>query len=135
MRHNAPADAATAQADVQDLPTWDLRDLYAAPDSPAVEADFTRAEAAARAFAHAHQGKLASMSGSVLAAVIGEYERMAGGAHGEAGAAPPFRRYVEWLRDQDCSRVELSASDEGLPLYRERGFVDAPNPSLRRRLP
>lgn len=76
MRHTAPADAAAAQADVQNLPSWDLRDLYPAPENPAVEADFHRAETAARAFAQAHQGKLASMSGSVLAAVIGEYERI-----------------------------------------------------------
>ena len=59
-----------------DLPTWDLSDLYPAPDSPAVQADFAKAEQAARAFAAAHQGKLAAMSGSVLAAAIAEYERI-----------------------------------------------------------
>ena len=58
------------------LPTWDLADLYPAPDSPAVEADFAKAEQAARAFAAAHQGKLAAMSGGALAAAIAEYERI-----------------------------------------------------------
>jgi GNAT superfamily N-acetyltransferase len=41
---------------------------------------------------------------------------------------------VDWLRDQGCSRVELSASDEALPLYEQSGFVPPPNPSLRRPL-
>ena len=58
------------------MPTWDLGDLYPAPDSPAVEADFAKAEQAARAFAAAHQGKLAAMPGGALAAAIAEYERI-----------------------------------------------------------
>jgi GNAT superfamily N-acetyltransferase len=41
---------------------------------------------------------------------------------------------VDWLRAQGCSRVELSASDEGAPLYEASGFVPPPNPSLRRHL-
>src|ERR1700733_2113308 len=76
MRHTAPADAAASQRTVDDLPTWDLRDLYQAPDSPAVAADFTKADDAARAFAAAHQGKLGAMPGSTLAAAIAEYERI-----------------------------------------------------------
>jgi oligoendopeptidase F len=76
MRHTAPADAAVSQPTVEQLPRWDLGDLYPAPDSPAVEADLARAEQAARAFEAAYQGRLAAMSGSVLAAVITEYERI-----------------------------------------------------------
>jgi oligoendopeptidase F len=72
MRQTAPADAASSQQTVEDLPTWDLRDLYPAPDSPAVEADFSKAHDAARAFAAAHQGKLGAMPGSTIA----EYERI-----------------------------------------------------------
>jgi oligoendopeptidase F len=77
MRHTAPADAAASSRQSADgLPSWDLTDLYPAPDSPAVEADFATAEQAAQAFAVAHQGKLAAASGSVLAAAIAEYERI-----------------------------------------------------------
>jgi oligoendopeptidase F len=76
-RHTAPADAATASSQIADgLPSWDLKDLYPAPDSPAVEADFAKAERAAQAFASAHQGKLAAMPGATLAAAIAEYERI-----------------------------------------------------------
>jgi oligoendopeptidase F len=70
MRHTAPADAATSQPVADDLPAWDLSDLYPGPDSPALQADFAKAEQAAKAFYAAHQGKLANMSGGVLAAVI-----------------------------------------------------------------
>ena len=76
MRHTAPADAVSRQQTVEDLPTWDLGDLYPAPDSPAVEADLSKAEQAARAFAAAHQGKLAAMSGSGLATAVADYERI-----------------------------------------------------------
>jgi oligoendopeptidase F len=76
MPNAAPADAASSQQAVDGLPTWDLADLYPAPDSPDVEADFAKAERAARAFAAGHQGRLASLSGSALAAAITEYERI-----------------------------------------------------------
>jgi oligoendopeptidase F len=76
MRNTAPADAASSQQAVDGLPTWDLGDLYPAPYSPAVEADFATAEQAARAFAGAYQGRLASLSGAALAAAIAEYERI-----------------------------------------------------------
>jgi oligoendopeptidase F len=76
MRQTAPADAATSQPIADDLPAWDLSDLYPGPDSPALQADFAKAEQAARAFSAAHQGKLANMSGGVLAAVIAEYEHI-----------------------------------------------------------
>ncbi len=75
-RQTAAAEAATSQPITQELPTWDLGDLYPAPDSPAVEADFAKAEKAAKDFAVAFQGKLAGSSGSALAAAIGEYERI-----------------------------------------------------------
>jgi oligoendopeptidase F len=76
MRQTAPADVATSQPIADDLPAWDLSDLYPGPDSPALQGDFAKAEQAARAFSAAHQGKLANMSGGVLAAVIAEYEHI-----------------------------------------------------------
>jgi oligoendopeptidase F len=75
-RHTAPADAASSQEAVGELPTWDLGDLYPAPDSPAVEVDFAKAEQAARTFAAAHRGRLAAIAGSDLAAAIADYERI-----------------------------------------------------------
>jgi len=59
-----------------ELPSWDLSDLYPAPDSPAVEADFAQAEQRAKAFAGMYAGRLAGLSGSALAAAITDYERI-----------------------------------------------------------
>jgi oligoendopeptidase F len=61
---------------VQDLPVWDLSDLYPAPDSPRLQADLDEAETAARAFKDRHAGKLGSSAGSELATAIKEYERI-----------------------------------------------------------
>jgi oligoendopeptidase F len=60
----------------QTLPVWDLSDLYPAPDSAKLQADLSEADAAARAFKDRYTGKLASSPGDVLAAAIGEYERI-----------------------------------------------------------
>jgi oligoendopeptidase F len=76
MRHAPPADAAASQQSAEVLPNWDLSDLYPAPDSPQVEADFAKAEQSARAFAAAHQGRLATLPGGALAAAISEYEQI-----------------------------------------------------------
>jgi len=59
-----------------DLPRWDLRDLYPAPDSPELAADLERAMADARAFEVGHAGRLGALSGAALGAAIGEYERI-----------------------------------------------------------
>jgi len=58
------------------LPAWDLSDLYPAPDSPRVEADFALVDKQARAFAASYAGKLAELPGAALAAAIAEYEAM-----------------------------------------------------------
>ena len=59
-----------------ELPSWDLRDLYPAPDSPELEADLVRALGDARAFEAGRAGKLAGLSGAGLAAAMAEYERV-----------------------------------------------------------
>ena len=69
----SPLDAAGSGAE---LPSWNLDDLYRGMGDPTLEADFIAAEAAARAFNGAHNGKLAGLSGDRLAAAIAEYERI-----------------------------------------------------------
>ena len=59
-----------------ELPTWTLADLYPSPDSPDLQADLARAGADAKAFAAAHAGKLAALSGAALAEAIADYERI-----------------------------------------------------------
>ena len=65
-----------AAAGAGDLPSWDLGDLYPGPDSKALAADFTRAEAEAKAFAARYETKLAGLSGAALAEAIAGFERI-----------------------------------------------------------
>ena len=58
------------------LPSWDLSDLYKAPDDKALTADLDRTEAEGRAFQERYAGKLAGLSGNALAEAIAGYERI-----------------------------------------------------------
>ncbi len=69
----SPLDAAAGDTP---LPSWDLSDLYRAPDDAVLTADLARAEEQARAFQERLSGKLAGLSGDALAEAISEYERI-----------------------------------------------------------
>jgi oligoendopeptidase F len=58
----------------ESLPSWDLTDLYPAPDSPELAADLDRAESRARAFQAARAGTLARLPGAELAAALQEFQ-------------------------------------------------------------
>jgi oligoendopeptidase F len=58
------------------LPEWNLNDLYAAPDAPALKADIAQAEKDCAAFAAAYKDKLAHMDGAGLAASLKAYESL-----------------------------------------------------------
>ena len=80
MTHAAPTrapDGGTASAAAAGaLPSWDLADLYAGPDSPAIEADLARTEAEARVFATDYEGRLASLPGADLARAMAQFQAM-----------------------------------------------------------
>ncbi|MGE4278790.1 MAG: M3 family oligoendopeptidase [Magnetospirillum sp.] len=63
-------------AELGNMPEWDLSDLYPGPDSAELAADLDSAEAAAKAFSQAYDGKLADVSGDDFGAAIAEYERI-----------------------------------------------------------
>jgi oligoendopeptidase F len=72
----AAAPEGSAVGLTERLPTWDLTDLYPAPDSDLVRTDLDRAEAEAAEFATEYAGKLAELSGAGLATAIARYERI-----------------------------------------------------------
>ncbi|MCX5244228.1 GNAT family N-acetyltransferase [Streptomyces sp. NBC_00201] len=41
-----------------------------------------------------------------------------------------MRALLDWFRERDVARVDLHASTEGEPLYRDLGFTAHPDPSL-----
>ncbi|MFG1360435.1 M3 family oligoendopeptidase [Xanthobacter pseudotagetidis] len=78
--HAAPA-AVPAAAAAQDLPEWNLADLYAGMDAPALAEDMKTSDAACLAFEADHKGKLAAMldgldAGGKLAAAVRRYEEI-----------------------------------------------------------
>ena len=72
----APDGHAGAVSNTDALPSWDLADLYPAPDSPEIAAGFAQADAAARSFSAAYAGRLAEVGGAELATALAEYERI-----------------------------------------------------------
>jgi len=58
------------------LPEWNLADLYAGADAPALQSDLKAAEVAAEKFAAAYQGKLSELDGAGLAAAIVDFEAL-----------------------------------------------------------
>lgn len=56
------------------LPSWDLGDLYASPDSSALSADLKQCATEAAAFRKSYEGRLTALDGAGLAAAIGAYE-------------------------------------------------------------
>jgi len=55
---------------------WNLADLYAGPDDPAIEADLARALAGARALADRLRGRVATLDAPALAAATDELEAL-----------------------------------------------------------
>lgn len=55
---------------------WDLGDLYAGPDDPAIEADLERCLTGAKAFAERYRGRLAALDAAALARAVDELEAL-----------------------------------------------------------
>jgi oligoendopeptidase F len=68
------AKAAAKKRDLGRLPNWDLSDLYAGPDSPALESDLTQAAAEAKSFRDEFFGKVTTLDGKTLADAVKRYE-------------------------------------------------------------
>lgn len=71
-RKTAPKKSKVSEA----LPKWDLKDLYSAPDSKAVQEDIKKLAALCAAFSKKYDGKIAKASGAVLGAAVVEYEKI-----------------------------------------------------------
>ncbi len=91
--------------------TWDLSDLYQATDDRALTADLDAADAEADALDAAYRGRIASLSGSEMAELIGRYEAL----NERAGKAGSFA-FLNWTQNtEDPQRGAL------LQMVTERG--------------
>ena len=67
-------DATAAELSLENLPVWDLNDLYPGMQSADLDEAFKTSEREAKAFAKKYEGKLASLSAAGLAGAIASYE-------------------------------------------------------------
>ncbi len=75
MPETATATAARASGETDRAPpVWDLGDLYASPEDPAVTADLDAAAAEAEALATGYRGRLGELSGTELGDLLRRYE-------------------------------------------------------------
>ena len=65
---------ARDEAALGDLPTWDLSDLYAAPDAPEIAADLDWLTAECATFARDYEGRLAGLDSAGLLGAIRRWE-------------------------------------------------------------
>jgi oligoendopeptidase F len=68
------ADDSVKIGEKSDLPVWDLTDLYSSPDAPALTRDLEEAGKHAKDLRQRFEGRIASLGGSALGALIVEYE-------------------------------------------------------------
>ena len=70
--------ASTATPDLGPMPTWNLDDLYPAPDSKEFERDLSAAATEAKRIAERYKGKLAGLGadGAALAEAVKAYEAL-----------------------------------------------------------
>ncbi len=67
---------ATSELTGAEEVAWDLSDLYAGPDDPALESDLAEAESGATAFRERYHGKVGELDAQRLAAAVAEHERI-----------------------------------------------------------
>ncbi len=102
-------DANAASSGLGDLPEWDLRDLYPAPESPEFATDIARLKQSCAGFAASYEGKLAGLDAAGLLDCVQAYEAIetvAGRLMSYAG----LRYYQNTL---DSERAKFMADAEG----------------------
>ncbi len=60
----------------EQLPAWDLSDLYASPNDPELTADFDSLDSDKAAFCKAYEGRVAELADGLLEEAIAAYERI-----------------------------------------------------------
>ena len=118
-RKFSPDDAVTA-AIGEPAPTWNLGDLYTAPDAPEVERDLDSAKAAAERFRAAYQGKVGELEPESFGAAIREYEKITEQLHKLGSYAQLL--HAGQVDDPDISRFHQTVSERATDVSSELLF-------------
>ncbi len=95
--------------DLGELPSWDLSDLYAAPDCPEIKRDLAWLKEETAAFAADYEGKLAAQSPADMLRVIERYEAM-NGIMGRIMSYAGLRYYQD---TSDSARAKFMSDMQG----------------------
>lgn len=122
---DAPASLRTGAEDI----TWDLSDLYAGTDDPAIEHDIAQTDQRAAAFSETYHGKVAALDAEGLLKAIAEYEAIVEQAS-KIGAFV----HLQWSTDTSNARygaqlqrvTEWSAQLQQHMVFFELEWVNAP---------
>ncbi|MDG6093743.1 M3 family oligoendopeptidase [Acetobacter sp. AN02] len=107
--HLRAADGSSGAAPVparESLPRWDLSDLYAGIDDPAIEADLEAARVAAKDFEARYSTKIAGLSGTELADAIELYQK----TEETLGRAGSYASLMFAARTDDAETARFSQS-------------------------
>jgi oligoendopeptidase F len=102
-------DANPSAGALGDLPDWDLRDLYAAPDAPEFARDMGWLEQACADFAATYEGRLATLDAAGLLKAVQDYERI----DITAGRIMSFAGLRYYQNTMDSDRAKFMADAEG----------------------
>ena len=101
-------DANATGGSFGDLPEWDLRDLYAAPDAPEYARDMAWLAGATAVFAAEYEGKLAALDAAGMLACVLAYEAI----DVIAGRIMSFAGLRYYQNTMDSDRAKFMARSE-----------------------
>jgi oligoendopeptidase F len=113
---------AVGAVDEPYLPTWDLADLYAASDDPAIDRDLDAADAGAEELDARYRGRVAGLDAAELSACLGAYE-----AIGERSGKVGSYAHLHWAANTgDAARGALlqRATERGSRLSQKLVFLE-----------
>jgi oligoendopeptidase F len=115
------ADDSARIGEKADLPVWDLRDLYPSPDAPALTRDLDESARQAKALRQRFEGKIASLDGAALGALIVEYEAI----QERLGRLASYAqlRYAGNMSDPEVARFQQTIDERTTDISAEMLFV------------
>ncbi len=102
-------DANAVSGEFGDLPDWDLRDLYPAPDSAEFSTDMARLKQGCLGFAASYEGKLAALSAEAMLECVRAYEAI----DTTAGRIMSYAGLRYYQNTMDSERAKFMADAEG----------------------
>ena len=109
---------ARDEADLGDLPIWDLTGLYAAPDAPEIAADLAWLADACAAFARDYEGRLAALDAAALLGAIRRWEAIQtrSGRLGSYAGLRYYQKTTDPERAKAFGDMQTALTDATTPL-------------------